>query len=286
MIVLILVGALVAVTLLAPSPGEAAVLTAVIASIGALVVASGWQGMTGLPLSTGEKIGTGLTGLVAIVVTVFSQDLSWAAGVSAVGVLVLVLLTLAEVPAAGASTMPVERLMTLPNSVSALLVVVSGSCWVALEGAGQDRAVLIGLAGLLVAAGAELLPSSIRVRTFVALAVGGLVGGIGGVIGWVLFPGRSSPAVLADMTGMVGSHGAAGLVGVATGVSVAMAVLALGGVVRAGELESSRTVRVGSRRRRGTAVRAIPRIARVARGCAPMLVVSVPVWAIVLVGGA
>lgn len=159
-------------------------------------------------------------------------------------------------------------LMALPAAAVCLLVAIGGSVWVSLVVRDQWSPI-VPLACLLTGAAVlgDQLGASFRSNSLGAVGVGGVTGA-GSALALELlgFRGASPSALLPGLVRLVGETAAAPVFGLLTGIAVALAVIAVDGLL-------------GDHLRRSSGAGAI------ARGTAKFMVAVLPIYALIRVGG-
>ena len=167
-----------------------------------------------------------------------------------------------------ASLRALPSVLALPSAVASLLVAVGGSAWVAL--AVQDQwSPTLPLACLMAAAVVlgDQFASSFRANSVGALLAGALAG-VACMLGLEMLDmgGTSVSSLLPALAATFGPRAAPPLFGVATGIAVALAIIAVDGLL-------------GDHLRRSSHTGAL------ARGSAKFLVAVLPIYALIRIGG-
>ena len=168
----------------------------------------------------------------------------------------------------GPARAPLPSLTALPAAVVCLLVAVGGSVWVSLAVRDQWSPV-VPLSCLLCSAAVlgDQLGGSFRSNSFGAVGAGALTG-TGSALALELLGlrGASPSALLPGLAHLLGGTAAAPVFGLFTGVAVALAVIAVDGLL-------------------GDHLRRSSRAGAIARGTAKFLVAVLPIYALIRVGG-
>ena len=231
----------------------------VVVACGGLAV--GWSDLMWTALSVPGRVIIVVAGLVASVAAAIWHHLSAVAVAAGVGIVVLLAaeLLVARPPST-------ERLAV---AVTGALVATSGSCWVVLASNPLWEAT-VGIVCVVVVAA---VLGNLVGRSFAANSVGALVGGLVGALGVsaadeaALRAGTVLPTLVPSLAEGIGNRPAVLLAWAATGLSVALAVVAVDGLL--GDH--------GTRRPSG--------LGALARGCATFLVAVLPFYAMIRVGG-
>ncbi|MDC4233493.1 hypothetical protein M3T53_07210 [Actinomyces sp. B33] len=272
--------ALSAIGLAAWALPDSAILFSLVIALASCLLALGWPHLVGSRMSRPARAVLALSGLAIPLSVAVARDLAVVAPAFGLSLVALVIATVLTAPApvvrtsaadgpdgpsawAGSSTSA-----ALTSGVSALLIVGGGSAWVALD-ALDLWSVTVPMACLIVplVVWGDQIGSTYRAQSagaLVAAVVGGLVAS---VAAWRI--GTSAallPVILPGVARSAGELTAILLLGVTTGVAVALAVILVDGVF-------------GDHARRQSTIGAI------SRGAAKFLVAAIPVYAMIRIGG-
>lgn len=164
------------------------------------------------------------------------------------------------------SSMP--NYLVLSHAIAAQALIMSGTAWVALDALNQ-WAIIIPIAAIIIAAvvWGDQIGSSYRSQSIGALGTGVFAGIIAASAFWGVGMMTSiTPIVLPGVTHIFGRLAAVLLLGVVAGLSVALSVIVLDGLL-------------------GDHIMRRPPLGALARGAAKFLVAATPIYAIVRIGG-
>lgn len=164
------------------------------------------------------------------------------------------------------SSMP--NYLVLSHAIAAQALIMSGTAWVALDALNQWE-IIIPIAAIIIAAVAwgDQIGSSYRSQSIGALGTGVLAGVIAASAFWGVGMMTSvTPIVLPGVTHVFGRLSAVLLLGGIAGLSVALSVIVLDGLL-------------------GDHIMRRPPLGALARGAAKFLVAATPIYAIVRIGG-
>ena len=164
------------------------------------------------------------------------------------------------------SSMP--NYLVLSHAIAAQALIMSGTAWVALDALNQWE-IIIPIAAIIIAAvvWGDQIGSSYRSQSLGALGTGVLAGVIAASAFWGVGMMTSiTPIVLPGVTHIFGRLAAVLLLGVVAGLSVALSVIVLDGLL-------------------GDHIMRRPPLGALARGAAKFLVAATPIYAIVRIGG-
>lgn len=164
------------------------------------------------------------------------------------------------------SSMP--NYLVLSHAIAAQALIMSGTAWVALDALNQ-WAIIIPIAAIIIAAvvWGDQIGSSYRSQSLGALGTGVFAGIIAASAFWGVGMMTSiTPIVLPGVTHIFGRLAAVLLLGVVAGLSVALSVIVLDGLL-------------------GDHIMRRPPLGALARGAAKFLVAATPIYAIVRIGG-
>lgn len=164
------------------------------------------------------------------------------------------------------SSMP--NYLVLSHAIAAQALIMSGTAWVALDALNQWE-IIIPIAAIIIAAvvWGDQIGSSYRSQSIGALGTGVLAGVIAASAFWGVGMMTSiTPIVLPGVTHIFGRLAAVLLLGVVAGLSVALSVIVLDGLL-------------------GDHIMRRPPLGALARGAAKFLVAATPIYAIVRIGG-
>lgn len=164
------------------------------------------------------------------------------------------------------SSMP--NYLVLSHAIAAQALIMSGTAWVALDALNQ-WAIIIPIAAIIIAAvvWGDQIGSSYRSQSLGALGTGVFAGIIAASAFWGVGMMTSiTPIVLPGVTHIFGRLAAVLLLGVVAGLSVALSVIVLDGLL-------------------GDHIMCRPPLGALARGAAKFLVAATPIYAIVRIGG-
>ena len=217
----------------------------------------------------------GLAGCIAALVVTISADLMAASAVMGLGTVAVVAVEVftASTPrdyssSGHGSWATRSTTASLMSSLTALLVVVSGSSWVTLASS-QGWRIAVPIACVIVSCTVwgDQIGAGFRSQSLGALGAALLSGVIASVAVWKL--GQSadlSPIVLPGLAAYSGLTTAVAILGIFTGIAVALVVIVLDGLM--GDTEWAR-----------------PTIGAIARGSAKFLMASLPVYIMFRIGG-
>lgn len=273
-------------------PGAAWTFSPVIVLAG-IALAIGWNPLTGIELPLPSIAVLALSALLVPLTVALTQNLGAAVPVAGIAATLLIAVTLLSSPsprdrsivgdpapapseAEGTSTIPRSRAddssmpnhLVLSNAIAAQALIMSGTAWVAIDSLTQ-WAIIVPIAAIIVAAvvWGDQIGSSYRSQSFGALGAG-LVSGViaaGGFWGVGMLTSLT-PIVLPGITHLVGRLAAVLLLGLVAGLSVALSVIALDGLL-------------------GDHIMRRPPLGALARGAAKFLVAATPIYAIIRIGG-
>lgn len=169
-------------------------------------------------------------------------------------------------PTPSDSSMP--NYLVLSHAIAAQALIMSGTAWVALDALNQWE-IIIPIAAIIIAAvvWGDQIGSSYRSQSLGALGTGVLAGVIAASAFWgVGLMTSVTPIVLPGVTHVFGRLSAVLLLGVVAGLSVALSVIVLDGLL-------------------GDHIMRRPPLGALARGAAKFLVAATPIYAIVRIGG-
>lgn len=164
------------------------------------------------------------------------------------------------------SSMP--NYLVLSHAIAAQALIMSGTAWVALDALNQWE-IIIPIAAIIIAAvvWGDQIGSSYRSQSIGALGTGVLAGVIAASAFWgVGLMTSVTPIVLPGVTHVFGRLSAVLLLGVIAGLSVALSVIVLDGLL-------------------GDHIMRRPPLGALARGAAKFLIAATPIYAIVRIGG-
>ncbi|WP_277064078.1 hypothetical protein [Schaalia cardiffensis] len=164
------------------------------------------------------------------------------------------------------SSMP--NYLVLSHAIAAQALIMSGTAWVALDALNQWE-IIIPIAAIIIAAvvWGDQIGSSYRSQSLGALGTGVLAGVIAASAFWGVGMMTSvTPIVLPGVTHVFGRLSAVLLLGGIAGLSVALSVIVLDGLL-------------------GDHIMRRPPLGALARGAAKFLVAATPIYAIVRIGG-
>lgn len=164
------------------------------------------------------------------------------------------------------SSMP--NYLVLSHAIAAQALIMSGTAWVALDALNQ-WAIIIPIAAIIIAAvvWGDQIGSSYRSQSLGALGTGVFAGIIAASAFWGVGMMTSiTPIVLPGVTHIFGRLAAVLLLGVIAGLSVALSVIVLDGLL-------------------GDHIMRRPPLGALARGAAKFLIAATPIYAIVRIGG-
>lgn len=164
------------------------------------------------------------------------------------------------------SSMP--NYLVLSHAIAAQALIMSGTAWVALDALNQWE-IIIPIAAIIIAAvvWGDQIGSSYRSQSLGALGTGVLAGIIAASAFWGVGMMTSvTPIVLPGVTHVFGRLSAVLLLGGIAGLSVALSVIVLDGLL-------------------GDHIMRRPPLGALARGAAKFLVAATPIYAIVRIGG-
>lgn len=278
-------------------PGAAWTFGPVVALAG-IVLAFGWNALTGIELPTATVGVLALSGVVIPMSVAATGDFASAVPLVGISLITLVAATVASAPSPrdrsivdartsedSAASSPTDEAPTIPkrvaiadgstpshlvlaDAISALALISGGTAWVALDALAQC-AVVVPIAAVVVAAvvWGDQLGRTYRSQSLGALAAGVVSGLAAAGAAWGL--GRATslmPIVLPGLAESIGRLAAVSILGVVSGVAVALAVIVLDGLL--GDHERRR-----------------PPLGALARGAAKFLIASIPVYAMIRIGG-
>lgn len=169
-------------------------------------------------------------------------------------------------PTPSDSSMP--NYLALSHAIAAQALIMSGTAWVALDALNQWE-IIIPIAAIIIAAvvWGDQIGSSYRSQSLGALGTGVLAGVIAASAFWGVGMMTSvTPIVLPGVTHVFGRLSAVLLLGGIAGLSVALSVIVLDGLL-------------------GDHIMRRPPLGALARGAAKFLVAATPIYAIVRIGG-
>ena len=169
-------------------------------------------------------------------------------------------------PTPSDSSMP--NYLVLSHAIAAQALIMSGTAWVALDALNQWE-IIIPIAAIIIAAvvWGDQIGSSYRSQSLGALGTGVLAGVIAASAFWGVGMMTSvTPIVLPGVTHVFGRLSAVLLLGGIAGLSVALSVIVLDGLL-------------------GDHIMRRPPLGALARGAAKFLVAATPIYAIVRIGG-
>lgn len=169
-------------------------------------------------------------------------------------------------PTPSDSSMP--NYLVLSHAIAAQALIMSGTAWVALDALNQWE-IIIPIAAIIIAVvvWGDQIGSSYRSQSLGALGTGVLAGVIAASAFWGVGMMTSvTPIVLPGVTHVFGRLSAVLLLGVIAGLSVALSVIVLDGLL-------------------GDHIMRRPPLGALARGAAKFLVAATPIYAIVRIGG-
>lgn len=256
-----------------------------------ICLALGWNALTGIELPVPTTVLLALAGAVIPAVVAYTGDFADAVPLVGLAVIGVAATTLATAPsprdrsvvppeedtAPASSPVPRRRKgedpamptsLVLASALSALALIVGGTAWVALDVLTQ-WAIVVPIACVVVAAvvWGDQIGSSYRSQSLGALGAGVAAGLVAAVAVWWL--GRTTslmPIVLPGLADAVGKLGAVCILGVASGLAVAVAVIVLDGLL-------------------GDHLVRRPPLGALARGAAKFLIAAIPVYAMIRIGG-
>ncbi len=169
-------------------------------------------------------------------------------------------------PTPSDSSMP--NYLVLSHAIAAQALIMSGTAWVALDALNQWE-IIIPIAAIIIAAvvWGDQIGSSYRSQSLGALGTGVLAGVIAASAFWGVGMMTSvTPIVLPGVTHVFGRLSAVLLLGGIAGLSVALSVIVLDGLL-------------------GDHIMRRPPLGALARGAAKFLIAATPIYAIVRIGG-
>jgi len=279
----------------ATTVGIRAMTAMVVVSIASVGLGLGWTQLTGIPQAVLDRVVIVVAGVIASAGVTVWRDMSAVTVAAGLGLVSLIAVELLLAPAprepvrpaapAGPGTAsgtrawastdvredrgPTPMTVSLPAAATGALVSTAGACWVALAANPQWSAtVVISCLVVLAVVVGDQVGHTYRSNSLGALG-GGLVGGLlVAVAYWAAGrAGASLPRVLPVLAQSIGDVGAVVAAGLATGVSMALAVIAMDGLL--GDHDGRRPSARGG----------------LARGCAKFLVAVVPFYVMIRIGG-
>lgn len=284
-------------------PGAAWSFSPVIVLAG-LSLALGWNSLTGIALPLPSIGVLALSALVVPLTVALTRNLGAAVPVAGVAATLLIAATVVSSPtprdrsivddppppitspaappeggrgAEGAPAIPrrhaaldssMPNHLVLSNAIAAQALIMSGTAWVAIDSLTQ-WAIIVPIAAIIIAAvvWGDQIGSTYRSQSSGAL-VAGLVSGVGaaGAFWGVGMLTSLTPIVLPGITHLFGRLAAVLLLGLVAGLSVALSVIALDGLL-------------------GDHIMRRPPLGALARGAAKFLVAATPIYAIIRIGG-
>lgn len=277
-----------ALSLGAVSLGARATTAALIVAVAGVGLGIGWPELTGIPLTVSGRVVMIAAGVIAGSGVAVRHDMASVTVAAGLGVVCLFAAELLVSPAPrdlsagrpeggrtraapGASDGrgPTPMTTALPGAVTGALVATAGACWVALAANPQWSAtVVISCLVVLTTVVGDQIGRTYRSNSLGALS-GGVLGGlaVGGAYAAARHGGATLPRVLPVLAQGIGDIGAVVVAGLATGVSVALAVIAIDGLL--GDHSGRRSSTRGA----------------LSRGCAKFLVAVVPFYVMIRIGG-
>ena len=246
-----------------------------VVALASCLLAAGWPSLTNTKVTVPAQVTVGLAGCIAALVVTISADLMAATAVMGLGTVAVVAVEVftASTPrdyssSAHGSWATRSTTASLMSSLTALLVVVSGSSWVTLASS-QGWRIAVPIACVIVSCTVwgDQIGAGFRSQSLGALGAALLSGVIASVAVWKL--GQSadlSPIVLPGLAAYSGLTTAVAILGIFTGIAVALVVIVLDGLM--GDTEWAR-----------------PTIGAIARGSAKFLMASLPVYIMFRIGG-
>ena len=248
---------------------------AVVVALASCLLAAGWPSLTNTKVTVPAQVAVGLAGCVSAGVVTFTADLMAATAVMGLGTVGLVIVEVftASTPRDYSKSGRVvwaarSTTSSLMSSMTALLLVVSASSWVTLASS-QGWRIAVPIACVIVSCTVwgDQIGASFRSQSFGALGAALLSGVLASVAVWKL--GQSadlSPIVLPGLAAYSGLTTAVVILGVFTGIAVALVVIVLDGFM--GDTEWAR-----------------PTMGAIARGSAKFLLAALPVYIMFRIGG-
>ena len=248
---------------------------AVVVALASCLLAAGWPSLTNTKVTVPAQVAVGLAGCVSAGVVTFTADLMAATAVMGLGTVGLVIVEVftASTPRDYSKSGRVvwaarSTTSSLMSSMTALLLVVSASSWVTLASS-QGWRIAVPIACVIVSCTVwgDQIGASFRSQSFGALSAALLSGVLASVAVWKL--GQSadlSPIVLPGLAAYSGLTTAVVILGVFTGIAVALVVIVLDGFM--GDTEWAR-----------------PTMGAIARGSAKFLLAALPVYIMFRIGG-
>ncbi|MFC7582075.1 hypothetical protein ACFQWG_12805 [Schaalia naturae] len=262
--------------------GVRAVAAVAVTAVACAGLGVGWPDLTESPMTVAGRVVVAVAGIVAGAGVMVWRDMFAVTLAAGLGVVCLVGAELAFAPAPrdlsgaeprraapGSGGRPAPMTVSLPGAVTGALVSTAGACWVALAAAPQWSGTAVIACFVVVAAVAgDQIGRTYRANSLGALC-GGILGGLlVGAAAWAAARGGIAlPRVLPHLARGIGDTAAILVAGLATGVSVALAVIAVDGLL-------------GDHGRRHPTARG-----GLARGCAKFLVAVLPFYVMIRVGG-
>ncbi|WP_243442568.1 hypothetical protein [Schaalia vaccimaxillae] len=261
-----------------------------VVGLAAILLAFGWPALTGVRIRPATQICIAVSGMVIPFSVSRAHDL-WIAtaalGLAMVAVIVSTIMT-ASAPESHniypgpdgqegptVDYQPDNRLWastsltsSLASSVTALLIVAGGATWLALD-AMERWSVTVPMACFVVAVvvWGDQIGRTFRAQSVSALISAVVAGLVAAVVAWKI--GSSAmllPVVLPGLARSVGELAAIIVLGICTGVAVALAIIVVDGLL--GDHENRQSP-----------------IGALSRGAAKFLVAAVPVYAMIRIGG-
>ena len=243
--------------------------------LGLVPAGGGLPSLTNTKVTVPAQVAVGLAGCVSAGVVTFTADLMAATAVMGLGTVGLVIVEVftASTPRDYSKSGRVvwaarSTTSSLMSSMTALLLVVSASSWVTLASS-QGWRIAVPIACVIVSCTVwgDQIGASFRSQSFGALGAALLSGVLASVAVWKL--GQSadlSPIVLPGLAAYSGLTTAVVILGVFTGIAVALVVIVLDGFM--GDTEWAR-----------------PTMGAIARGSAKFLLAALPVYIMFRIGG-
>ncbi|WP_231367332.1 MULTISPECIES: hypothetical protein [unclassified Schaalia] len=260
-----------------------------------VLLAAGWPRLTGVRIRSLTQGVLVLSAPLIPLTVALTQDLRVAVSALALAIVALVITSILEAPTpvdhhicdaptnneprgawyvedTGQQVRPSWRttstMASLASGITALLIITGGSAWAALDSL-NEWAVTVPIAAVVVAivVWGNQIGSTFRSQS-VAAVVSAIVAGIAAaVIAWALGHATAlQPLVLPGLARTMGELAAIVFLGVATGISIALAIVVIDGLLGDHDVRQ-------------------PPVAAVARGATKFLVAAVPVYVMIRVGG-